>query len=83
MKKGISAGKSDYLEFNDIHIDTLWELYTAFRDRYGILLNIKLWVFNTTFQNISVIFTCILGLYGLDRMLGGFTTIYAISAYHH
>ncbi|XP_071131694.1 zinc finger ZZ-type and EF-hand domain-containing protein 1-like [Mytilus edulis] len=32
VKKGISSGKSDYLEFGDTPIDTLWELYTAFRD---------------------------------------------------
>jgi hypothetical protein len=42
-------------------------------------------VFNATFSNISVIFGhCIVrGCRGRDRIVVGFTTTHAISAYHH
>ena len=34
----------------------------------------------TTF---NMFFDCLWGRYGCDRMVVGFTTTYAISAYHH
>jgi hypothetical protein len=39
-------------------------------------------VFNAIFNNISAVITA-LGRRGRDRMVVGFTTTYAISAYHH
>jgi hypothetical protein len=46
-------------------------------------MNIRLSVFNATFNNISVICTCIWRHRCCDRMVIGYTTTCAISAYHH
>lgn len=34
-KRGISAGRPEYLELTDTPLDTIWELYNSFRERPG------------------------------------------------
>ncbi|KAK3090627.1 hypothetical protein FSP39_013259 [Pinctada imbricata] len=38
QKKTVTSGKPEYLEFSNIPLDTIWELFVAFREKYSTLI---------------------------------------------